>query len=86
MTAKKYSRLPCKMNSGLALPTPMSVAARSKAWFCGHSLAGVAGSNSTVGKGRVIEELNSPSELSNPENKKGTSDVTAIRRRNWLGL
>jgi len=80
MTAKKYSRLPCAMNSGLTLPTPISVAARSKMWVCGHLLAGVAGSNSAVGKRSVVEELHSPSELSNPENKKSTSDVTAFRR------
>ena len=30
----------------MSLPKP--VAARFKAWFCGHSLAGIAGSNPTV--------------------------------------
>ena len=80
MAAKKYSRLPCTMNSGLALPTPISVAARSNAWVCGHSIAGVAGANHAGGKGSVIEELHSPSGLSNPENKKSTSDMTAFRR------
>ena len=28
---------------------PVSVAARSKAWVCGHSLAGIVGSNNTGG-------------------------------------
>jgi len=27
---------------------PVPVAARSKAWFCGHTLAGIAGSNPTL--------------------------------------
>jgi hypothetical protein len=30
---------------------PIEVAARSKAWACGHSLAGIAGSNHTGGHG-----------------------------------
>jgi hypothetical protein len=33
----------------LAHLTPIPVAPRSKAWVCGHSLAGIAGLNSTVG-------------------------------------
>ena len=28
---------------------PVPVAARSKAWVCGHSLAGIVGSNPAVG-------------------------------------
>ena len=30
---------------------PVPVAARSKAWVCGHLLAGIAGSNPTGGHG-----------------------------------
>jgi hypothetical protein len=33
--------------------SPIPVAARSKAWFCGRSLAGVAGSNPTGGHGSL---------------------------------
>jgi hypothetical protein len=32
-------------------PGPISVTARSKAWFCGRSLAGIAGSNPAEGMG-----------------------------------
>jgi len=37
----------CLHDAGLnkALPVPVPVAARSKAWICGHTLAGIAGSN-----------------------------------------
>ena len=33
------------------LTSPISVAARSKAWVCGLSLTGIAGSNSAAGHG-----------------------------------
>ena len=41
----------CSFSFVLSIPVllPMPVAVRSKAWFCGHSLAGIAGSNPAGG-------------------------------------
>jgi hypothetical protein len=38
-----------QMNVGLALTTPIPVAARSKAWVYSRSLAGIVGSNPAGG-------------------------------------
>ena len=50
MTASEAYPVSCTMGVGKSVPEvkrykPMSVAARSKAWVCGQSLAGIAGSN-----------------------------------------
>jgi hypothetical protein len=44
--------LRCKQKTFLSTsntPTPIPVAARSTAWVCGRSLAGIAGSNAAEG-------------------------------------